>query len=65
MAAGVTVMDAAVAPPDHEKTPPGKEGMAVSVADCPVQIVIGAMTMEGTGFTVTDADAEAVHTLHE
>lgn len=56
VAPGDTVIAAVVAPPgDHEYVPPPKEGVAVSVADEPAQIVdvAGLMLTVGVGFTVT------------
>ncbi len=55
-----------VCPPgDHEYVPPPADGLAVSVADCPAQIV-GALTATvGAGFTVTVAVAELEHPLKE
>ena len=43
-----------VAPPgDHEYVPPGNDGVAVSVAFCPVQIVDEFTATVGIAFTVT------------
>ena len=56
----------AVCPPgDHEQVPPPVDGVAVSVADCPVQIVGELTVIVTAGFTVTVAVAELVHPLKE
>ena len=45
---------AVVAPPgDHEYVPPGNDGVAVSVAFCPEQIVDEFTATIGNVFTVT------------
>ena len=45
-----------VSPPgDHKKVPPPTDGEAVSVADCPVQIVWEFTLTVGEGLTVTVA----------
>ena len=51
---GLTVMDCVVAPPgDHEKVPPGEDGVAFSVALCPAQTVSEFTVTVGAGLTVT------------
>jgi len=47
-----------VAPPgDHKYVPPGAEGVAVSVADCPLQMMTEFTVTVGKAFTVTVPDA--------
>ena len=51
-----------VCPPgDHEYVPPPVDGLAVIVADCPVQIVGELTVTVGAAFTVTVAVAELEH----
>jgi len=55
-----------VCPPgDHEKVPPPIEGVAVSVADCPAQIVGELTETVGAAFTVTVDVAELEHPAEE
>ena len=54
-----------VCPDDHEQVPPPVDGFAVSVVDCPVQIVGELTVTVGGAFTVTVAIAELVHPLKE
>ena len=42
-----------VAPVDHKYVPPPIDGVAVSVVDCPLQIVAELTLTVGTAFTVT------------
>jgi hypothetical protein len=52
--AGETVMLCVVAPPgDHEYVPPPVDGVAVSVAFCPAQIVCELTLTVGVELTVT------------
>ena len=54
MTAGLTVIDEVVCPPGaHEYVPPGADGVAVSVAFCPAQIVDELTLTVGVGLTVT------------
>jgi hypothetical protein len=47
---GVTVIDGVVAPLLQEKVPPGVEGVAVKVTDCPAQtLVLFTVTLGGEG----------------
>ena len=51
---GLTVIVCVVAPPgDHKYVPPVTEGVAVNVADCPLQIVALLTVTLGPGVTVT------------
>ena len=55
--AGFTVIDCVVAPPgDHRYVPPAVDGVAVSVADCPAQIVCEFTSTVGAVVTVTVPD---------
>ena len=57
---GLTVILCVLCPPgDHAYIPPGAEGVAVSVADCPEQIVSEFTVTTGAGLTVTVALAVA------
>ena len=40
-------------PGDHAYVPPGAEGVAVSVADCPEQMVVELTLTVGAAFTLT------------
>ena len=42
-----------VSPVDHKYVPPPIDGVAVSVVDCPLQIVAELTLTVGTAFTVT------------
>ena len=54
MDTGLTVILCVVCPPgDHEYVPPVADGVAVSVADCPAQIVGELTVTVGAVFTVT------------
>jgi hypothetical protein len=50
---GLTVIEAPVSPVDQEYDPPVCEGVAVSVADSPEQIVKEFTVTVGAGLTVT------------
>ena len=51
---GLTVMLCVVAPPgDHKYVPPGDEGVALSVALCPAQMVSELTVTVGAGLIVT------------
>ena len=54
-----------VCPVDHEQVPPPVDGVAVSVADCPAQIVAEFTVTVGAVFTVTVAVAVFVHPPNE
>ena len=54
MLVGDTVIVCVVSPPgDQAYVPPGVEGVAVSVADCPAQMEVELMVTVGAGLTVT------------
>jgi len=62
VAAGLTVMEAVVAPPGaHANVPPPADGVAVIVALDPAQIVCEVEVTVGIGFTVITRVAVAVH----
>ena len=59
-------MLAVVAPPgDHEQVPPGNDGVAVSVAFCPAQIVDEFTATVGNAFTVTVPVDELLQPFNE
>ena len=45
----------------HEYVPPPIDGIAVSVVDCPAQIVEELTDTVGAGFTITVPDPEFEH----
>ena len=59
-------MLAVVAPPgDHEYVPPGNDGVAVNVVDCPVHMVDEFTATVGNAFTVTVPVPELEQPLNE